>query len=146
MLVAVAVFVAVVAGGVLALGHLPGKLSKNSKLQAPDAGVGATPALFYSTIGQGGVETGDAPDARPGASRSSYTLEIKVAKSREEAEELIDSLHLAGIDAYYTPLSRAGRVVYRVRRGIYTNQSEATKAAGALAQGAKIKAKVVKLQ
>jgi hypothetical protein len=146
MLVAVAVFVAVVAGGVLALGHLPGKLSKNSKVQGTEAGASSGPALFYSTIGQGGDEAGDARDGRPGLGRSSYTLEIKVAKSREEAEELIDSLHIAGIDAYYTPLSRSGRVVYRVRRGIYTNPGEAAKAAGALAAGSKIKAKVVKLQ
>jgi hypothetical protein len=142
--VAVAVFVAVVAGGVLALGHLPGKLSRNSKIQDAASQPEGGPAFFYQAIGQGAGEA--SPDTAAPAGRSRYTLELKVAKSREEAEELIDSLHNAGIDAYYTPLSRAGHIVYRVRRGIYSSPAEANKAAGLLAAGTKVKAKVVKLQ
>jgi septal ring-binding cell division protein DamX len=152
MLLAFAVFVAAVGGGAWALGHMPHKVP-DTALATAKAKPQADEPLFYQTIGQApdsnepslpdDADTSD--QAAPGA-KVSYTLELKVTSKRAEAEALIDELHDRGIEAYYTPLTRGGKVVYRVRRGIYSNQKEASQAAVELAAAGKLPAKVVKLQ
>jgi len=78
--------------------------------------------------------------------KDSFTLEIKVASSREEAEHIIDDLHAQGVEAYYTPLTRSGRLVYRIRQGLFANQKDADLAAIAVQKRYALTAKVVKLQ
>lgn len=102
--------------------------------------------FFYQTIGRAPASFHMDEGEKPASPKVSYTLEIKVAKSQEEAEKIIDMLHNMGIEAYYTPLTRAGKVVFRVRRGIFSNRKLAQKAALALKQGKQIAAKVTKLQ
>lgn len=102
--------------------------------------------FFYKSIGTG---IGTQPEHEPldtTLPRSSYTLELKVTTDRSEAEALIDALNGRGIDAYFTPLSRQGRIVYRVRRGIFPSRKEATKAALALKTKERLVSKIVKLQ
>ena len=79
-------------------------------------------------------------------SQLSYTLEIDLADQRQEAERLIDTLQERGVDAYYTPLARAGRIVYRVRHGVYPSREEAQAAQLALKNTRQVATKVVKLQ
>lgn len=114
----------------------------------PAEAAGAKSPFFYKSIG-------NAPDAAPGPEtaqattppmRVTYTLELKVAATRDEAESMIDDLEARGIEAYYTPLSRQGQVVYRVRRGVFPDQKAAGRAAVALKEDHQIGARVVKLQ
>lgn len=106
-------------------------------------------AFFYDVVGRAPADFGGTEDADvPQRSRSkvSYTLEVKVATSKEEAEQLIDLLKNQGVEAYYTPLTRSGKVVYRVRRGIYTRAKDANRAMMALKDQHQLTTRVVKLQ
>lgn len=98
--------------------------------------------LFYDRVGQ--PPPGFGQSDRSG--KLSYTLEVDLADERQEAERLIDTLKERGIDAYYTPLSRAGRIVYRVRHGIYPSREEAHAAQVALKNERRLATRVVKLQ
>lgn len=147
MIVAITVFVAACAAVVVLMLRSPDQpadISHVSPVAPPAAGAPQSGSeFFYDSIGQGErLEE----KATAGDGRASYTLEIKVANSKEEAEKTIDSLRGLGVEAYYTPLARQGKVVYRVRRGIFTNQKEATRAAVALKEERKVAASVVKLQ
>ncbi len=82
--------------------------------------------VFYKTIGQAPSLEKASPQRRPDA--ATFTLEIKVAERRDEAEKVIDMLKELGIKAYYTPLNRGGKVVYRIRHGIFTSAKKAHKA------------------
>jgi cell division septation protein DedD len=153
MIVAITLFVAAVGGGVWALGRLPKRRADDAKISisSNDLKQSRDKSFFYEAIGQAPAADKDAPAAAPllagkASPKTSYTLEIKVTTSREEAEQLIDTMHAMGVEAYYTPLARAGRVVYRVRRGIYTSAKDASQAALAIAAQGHVKARVVKLQ
>jgi cell division septation protein DedD len=97
---------------------------------------------------------GDAPPSAPPQgspsstveAESAYTVEIAALPLQAAADALLDQLKAKGIDAYYTPLSDAGRVVYRVRQGIFSKENEAAKAALILSQRADMPAKAVKLR
>lgn len=153
MIAGLALFMVLVVGGVWFLTLDPtttgvGKLpsAENTKSSKPvkksDAKTVDAGDFFYQAIGA-------APEgeAAPRADlKLSYTLELKVAASKDEAEALIDDLSAHGVEAYYTPLSRQGHVVYRVRRGVFPTQKAASQAALALREQHKVAARVVKLQ
>ncbi len=149
---ALLLFTGLVLSGVAAVGLLPhvtkGKVNSPEAV-TPAAGDGDDEAsFFYDAVGRSPQESAAQAPARghlPGG-KVSYTLEIRVAASRDDAERVIDELHGRGIEAYYTPLARAGKVVYRVRRGIFPSQKEADRAALAMKQEHAVDAKVVKLQ
>jgi hypothetical protein len=100
-------------------------------------------AFFYLAIGTTTPVAYEAPKA---GQKLSYTLEIKVTRDRNEAETLIDVLAKDGVEAYFTPLSRQGQVVYRVRRGVFPTQRAAAAAQLALKEEHKLATRVVKLQ
>lgn len=145
MIVALMVFVGVVTAGVWFAVRPTGVAEKlnETKEVAETAATESDSPFFYKSIGIGP----DAATAAPSAPlKVSYTLELKVATSKDEAEKMIDELEAQGIEAYFTPLSRQGHVVYRVRRGIFPSQKAATKAAVALKEQHQVGARVVKLQ
>lgn len=149
LLLALAVFLAGISGGAYWLlvkrsGSISNKANKSEVSTKPEG----TDAFFYGSIGSSDGDTEvDAPaPAKNSPGKSSFTLELKVTNNRAEAESLIDSLSSKGVDAYYTPLSRAGRVVYRVRRGMFTNKKDADKAAAQFKVATALDAKVIKLQ
>jgi len=98
--------------------------------------------VFYDQIG------GASPaiqNKSPAAEVEKYTLELKLLHSKAETERYLDSLAKSGITAFYTPLQREGRVVFRVRRGLYDKLDEAKKDAENLRQAHNISAKAVRL-
>ncbi len=152
MFLALAVFGAALAGGVYwAVGYhgQANEKVRNSTRRAtakagrPDAGSGG---FFYDAIGRTPDQTRGSSSEQPGLPTANYTLELRVASTQQEAEQAVQSLQERGIEAYYTPLTRTGRVVYRVRRGIYSNEQEASRAAIALRDDHAVPADVVKLQ
>ncbi len=115
--------------GALAFKKLPVKWLRQEK---PATQSGAEPEpLFYSTIGDSPTAgsanaTGDSnQDALP---ENKFTIEIAKMGSREQAETMIKSLAQKGLDAYYTPLLKDGRVIYRVRYGMFDSEASAKSA------------------
>ena len=86
----------------------------------------------------------DGAPATP-ATTGVYTLEFKVCTSRTDAERVIEDLRHRGVEAYYTPLSRGGQVLFRVRRGFYATDRDAAREALALREAKGPVAKVVRL-
>lgn len=144
MIVALCVFLGAVgaAAWYLAGGsHEADKVNENKeKVAAAEA---EAPGFFYKAIGQ----APEAPVTAPaGDGKTSYTLELAVESSREAAEARVEGLRAKGVEAYYTPLSREGKVVFRVRRGIFPTHKEASRAAVALKKQHELSADIVKLQ
>ena len=103
--------------------------------------------LFYSSLGTAPQDFGaDAMEDQKDFSSESYTLEIKIVFNRLEAEREVAGLTARGIDAYYTPLQRGPQVVYRIRRGIFPDESLAAKASASLRAEKGLVTKVVRLQ
>ncbi len=152
MALAFGLFGTLVASGMLAIFGLPqhsGKraLNKTSAAATEDADDGS---FFYQSIGHAGTPTDDTQSAPTTTAeikeKTLFTLEFKVSERREDAESMVATLHDQGIDAYYTPLSNGGRVVYRVRQGMFHDSNAAKSAAIALRQQRNVTATVVKLQ
>jgi hypothetical protein len=155
---AFALFALTMAGGTMlalkTLGHATSQNHSSSKPDrdgAHDSAANDDAAFFYRAIGSAQpVDSASPVSAKRQINEqgelAAYTLEIKVATDLNQAEAVIGALKQVGIDAYYTPLARAGRVVYRVRQGIFNTPSDAKQAAIALQQMAKVDATVVKLQ
>lgn len=153
LLLALAVFLAGLSGGAYWLLAKRGANSSNkaNKSEVSGKSGGGSDAFFYGAIGagegDGEVETqAEGDGGRKGGGKATFTLELKVTGDRTAAEALIDELQGRGVEAYYTPLSRAGRVVYRVRRGMFTNKKDADKAAAQFKVATALEAKVIKLQ
>lgn len=153
-------FLMVIAGlGAFVLRH-PGAVTANAQGKSGKSADKSDDEFFYSAIGQSGntaptdqnegkvaATTLNAAKAGKGDSDlASFTLEFDVFHDRDDAEKLIDELRLKGIEAYFTPLSRDGRVVYRVRRGVFPTRKEADHAVFAVKDLGGPPAKVVKLQ
>ena len=152
MAMAFGLFGILVAIGMLAVYRLPqynGKktLNKTSAAATEDP---YEESFFYQSIGHAGPAFDDTQPTAPATAQTKektlYTLEFKVSDRREDAESLVATLHEQGIDAYYTPLSQTGRVVYRVRQGMFHNSDSAKSAALALRQQRNLSATIVKLQ
>ena len=152
MALAFGLFGILVASGMLAIFGLPqhgGKRTPNKPSAAAtvDSDDGS---FFYQSIGHAGTPTDDTPPATTNTAeikeKTLYTLEFKVSERREDAESMVATLHDQGLDAYYTPLSNGGRVVYRVRQGLFNDSNTAKSAAIALRQQRNVTATIVKLQ
>ena len=53
------------------------------------------------------------------AQEKGFTIEFKKTAEIKDAEELIEKLADQHIDAYYTPLKNNGKVIYRIRTGLF---------------------------
>ncbi|MEY4631417.1 MAG: hypothetical protein RIQ81_1537 [Pseudomonadota bacterium] len=86
--------------------------------------------LFYTQIGDSPA-TPMADQGVPGSMTLDVKFTIEIAKFpiRDQAESLIRTLAQKGLDAYYTPLLKDGRVIYRVRYGIFDTEASAKAAA-----------------
>ena len=114
----------------------------------PKSGPGSDQGgFFYKSLGQTPVNTGGSDDTNvvKVANASGYTVEFSAYTRQREAEQLVDSLKTKGITAYYTPLSDSGRIVYRVRKGLYSQEAQATVEARSLAKVLGKEPKVVRL-
>ena len=60
-------------------------------------------------------------------------------------EELIKEYQKKGIDAFYTPLHNNNRVVYRVRKGIFSSEKEARRVAQQIKVSSGAQGQIVRL-
>jgi hypothetical protein len=95
---------------------------------------------FYQQIGDAPKKSAPAPLAA-----SSYTLELFVEPTKEEAVNRIKWLENKGVTAYYTPLQKRGRTFYRVRAGIFGTEEEAVTAKDKIQALASVKGEVGRL-
>jgi cell division septation protein DedD len=99
--------------------------------------------VFYTNVG------GSAPsDDLPVVSKkiaTRYTIELGTVASQTDAESLLLRLKDRGIDGFYTPMRRSGKVVYHVRVGLYANQDDAEQSLKKFATRANVKGRVTKL-
>lgn len=83
----------------------------------------APSSVFYRSIGDStpiqGAE-GGTPHGSGG-----YTVEIGVTHKETEAKRMVEEFAKLGVDTYYTPLNFHGKVVFRVRRGVYDDRATA---------------------
>lgn len=106
---------------------------------------GDTNHLFYKSIGKTTANVNARNLTKRSKISNKYTLEFKVFNQSRAAEEFVDSLNHRGIEAYYTPFQRNGKVIFRVRRGVFSSKQTAEKAAIALRQKSKVNSRVIKL-
>ena len=106
-------------------------------------------SVFYSEVGnaipvQAAVQV--ASEARLlKKNRAQYTLEVKVFRTRAEANGFIENLSKQRIDTYFTPVQLTdGRVQYRVRSGLFPSLASAERISHEL-KSKKINNQVVKL-
>ena len=139
-------FVFLLSFTIFAVSHFSGKSTSVVGKSVASKTAGNKP-FFYKSLGTAPLDFGNdiAEDAKE-FSNESYTLEIKIAYTRKEAEREVASLSARGIDAYYTPLQRGPQVVYRIRRGIFPDESLASKASTALRVEKGLATKIVRLQ
>ena len=105
-------------------------------------------AFFYQSLGNGTEKSGSGPEAAPAplVQPAGFTVELGAFLHQAEAEKLLDRLKAKGIDTYYTPLSDGGRIVYRVRKGLFPDAASAEADAGNIAKALGKHPEVVKLQ
>lgn len=124
------------------------RANRHSGIDAASGGGSDQGGFFYKSLGQTPVNTEGSDDSNvvKVANASGYTVEFSAHTRQREAEQLVDSLKTKGITAYYTPLSDGGRIVYRVRKGLYTEELQATVEARSLAKVLGKEPKVVRLE
>jgi len=132
--------------GALAFKKFPVKWQR---LEKPATETGTEPEpLSYTTIGDSPAP--GSPDATGETSQDAlpenkFTIEIAKMGSREQAESMIKSLAQKGLDAYYTPLLKDGRVIYRVRLGMFDTEVSAKSAMKSLQSKHGLKATVSRM-
>ena len=99
--------------------------------------------IFYRTIGNDVVD--ELPDDGDRVV-SSYSLELAVFRSQEQASRMVTGLLKRGIRAFYLEV-RAGQqgVVYSVRKGVFSSLAAARSASEALLAQRKLTNRVVEL-
>jgi len=118
-----------------------GKMNRASKKSAE---------LPYAKVGDSApkseVNEQKVPPPRD-STRDQFTLEVQAFSTRSEADSLVESLASRSINAYYTPLQTAdGRVIYRVRLGLFPSLAMAEKVSVQIRKEQNITNQVVKLQ
>ena len=88
--------------------------------------------LFYETIGSASYEVNFPAEKLPLPEQ--YTVELGVATSQNQALQLMNELSGKGVKAYYTPYHDQGRVVYRIRKGVFASRKQAEKELEKLAE------------
>lgn len=83
--------------------------------------------LFYSVIGQNQEELSQ---SKPEEKR--YTIAIREFRSLERAKKLVTFMNKKGIPAYYSPYHINGKVIYKVRYGVFPSYDTASESMLAL--------------
>ncbi len=74
-----------------------------------------------------------------------YTVNVKTFTSRDDAEKMLDQLSSSGLMGYYTPMRQGDKIVYHVRLGIYSDESDAKKTLAQLHSKTKLQGLVTQL-
>ncbi len=103
--------------------------------------------VFYKTVGDAPkrtVEEGLKKSASMPQKR--FTLELEVTNNQTKADIILDNLQERGIEAYYTPIQKAGKVYYHIRQGLFSDRLRASKEAKKVLNKRNIEAKIIALK
>lgn len=116
------IFFGLLTFGLLQISHNLKRVAASLKLPTHSNTLALAKPLFYSAIGDAPAATQEPVNLAP---LDQYTLELGVAQDQNEAMTKILQLEKMGIRAFYTPLQNGGRVIYRIRKGIYGDLTKA---------------------
>lgn len=74
-----------------------------------------------------------------------YTLEITTCNDKNCIGKTLHTLIQKGVDAFYTPSQSDGKLIFRIRRGIFTSRQSAERAQALLNKEKRIHSTVVEL-
>jgi cell division septation protein DedD len=100
-------------------------------------------AVFYTSVGGSSPSSDNAPSSGRVATR--YTIELGTVNSQADAESLLLKLKDRGIDGFYTPMRRGGRVIFHVRIGLFASADDAEQNLKKIAARANVKGRVTRL-
>lgn len=99
--------------------------------------------VFYRTIGND--VTGESPAGKVGGG-SSYSLELAVLPSQDRASRMVTGLLKRGVRAFYIEIrTDQQKVVYSVRKGVFSSLAAARSASAALLAQRQLANRVVEL-
>ena len=102
------------------------------------------PDLYYTMIGNyPDFSTQKAKVKLP--NKVKYTIELNHFATQRDAVKMLETLEKKGIDAFYTPLHNNNRVVYRVRKGIFSSEKEARRVAQQIKVSSGAQGQIVRL-
>ena len=102
------------------------------------------PLFFYNSIGA-------TPALQPSKdvkfnSAQKFTVEVGYTRTRSAAEKVIDRLNQSGFPIFMTPVQlKNGKVAYKIRMGLFTNQQNAKNATIVLRERTKYKGRLIAL-
>lgn len=99
--------------------------------------------IFYTSVG-GSSPSADVPQAS-GKVSTRYTIELGTVNSQADAESLLLRLKDRGIDGFYTPMRRGGRVIFHVRIGLFSSADDAEQSLKKIAARANVSGRVARL-
>ena len=73
-----------------------------------------------------------------------YSIELASTKNKTAAENLVQELKKKGVDAFYSPFHKEGRVRFRIRTGLYRSSKVAKRQQNKI-EKLNIKSKIVRL-
>lgn len=83
----------------------------------------STESIPYKTIGLSPSPPVRSLEERISATNKQYTVEIAVYEDEKQARAMIKRLASDNIDSFYTPFNQGGRVIYRVRSGMFVDKA-----------------------
>lgn len=79
------------------------------------------------------------------AQEKEYTLELGTCQDKDCIAKTLQSLSRKGIEAFYTPSKADGKLIFHIRKGIFTSRRSAEKAQMNLTKEKRVTANVVEL-
>lgn len=99
--------------------------------------------IFYTSVG-GSSPSGDVQQSS-GKVSTRYTIELGTVNSQADAESMLLRLKDRGIDGFYTPMRRGGRVIFHVRIGLFASADDAQQSLKKIAARANVSGRVARL-
>lgn len=139
-----ALFIVCAVGGAVSSKYISYKLNEKIKARTAQAKKPPKKLFFYNSIG-----------ATPALSESKeikfdtakkFTIEVGYTKTRKGAAKVVDKLNLNGFPVFMTPVQlKSGRVIYKIRMGLFADSKKAKLATNVLRSRTKYKGKLVAL-
>jgi cell division septation protein DedD len=139
-----ALFVVCAAAGTVSSKYISHKLNEKIKERRTADKNPPEKLFFYNSIG-----------ATPALENSKeikfdkskkFTIEVGYTKTRRGAAKVVDRLNLNGFPVFMTPVQlKNGRVIYKVRMGLFADSRKAKLASSVLRKRTKYKGKLVSL-
>jgi cell division septation protein DedD len=132
------------AAGLVSSKIISTKITKRLAEKKIEASKKEPPLFFYNSIGA--TPAFSTPKEIKFDSTPKFTVEVGYTKTRSGAERVIDKLNLSGFPVFMTPIQlKTGKVVYKIRMGLFSDKENAANAKYVLRERTKYKGRLVAL-